>query len=134
MSEPTTEAGRMLLARGDGWNLWTAHMEREAVIADIRAIETEAAKAEAARWRMASPRVRELLEDMVAQFGYWSDTIGGVGTGGLSTLEEAFAVLGWDDPHPMPRLRCDEPGCLRQIHAGTPTPTGYRQTCHEHRP
>jgi hypothetical protein len=29
---------------------------------------------------------------------------------------------------------CDEPGCWRVVGAGTPTPTGYRLTCWEHRP
>src|SRR5258708_14806255 len=29
---------------------------------------------------------------------------------------------------------CDEPGCQREITCGTPTPDGYRQTCHVHHP
>jgi hypothetical protein len=29
---------------------------------------------------------------------------------------------------------CDEPGCFNQISCGTPTPTGYRSTCHTHYP
>lgn len=29
---------------------------------------------------------------------------------------------------------CDEPGCWADVTAGTPTPTGYRQTCGQHRP
>ncbi|WP_210180609.1 hypothetical protein, partial [Bradyrhizobium jicamae] len=39
---------------------------------------------------------------------------------------------GWiyDD---MPAI-CDEPGCLGFVSCGTPTPTGYRSTCYEHRP
>lgn len=77
---------------------------------------------------------REALEGMVRQFAYWSDSAGGLTTGGLSDLEQAFTVLGWDDPHPVPEMRCDEPGCLHKYSSGTPTPTGYRWTCHEHRP
>ena len=29
---------------------------------------------------------------------------------------------------------CDEQGCWRETSSGTPTPTGYRSTCFEHRP
>ncbi len=29
---------------------------------------------------------------------------------------------------------CDEPGCELEISCGTPTPTGYRQTCYKHVP
>jgi hypothetical protein len=56
----------------------------------------------------------EALEGMVYQFAYWSDTAGGFCTGGLSALEDAFEVLGWEDPHPVPEVRCDEPGCLQR--------------------
>jgi hypothetical protein len=78
-------------------------------------------------------RLREFAEDVARQFGYWSDGIGGVGTGGLSTLEEAFAILGWDDPHPLPDRRCDEPGgCMKDGTMGWPSPSGYRRTCWDH--
>ena len=29
---------------------------------------------------------------------------------------------------------CDEPGCWREVACGTPTETGYRNTCGEHWP
>ena len=29
-------------------------------------------------------------------------------------------------------LLCDEPGCDRDASCGWPSPSGYRQTCHEH--
>ncbi len=29
---------------------------------------------------------------------------------------------------------CDEPGCWDIVSCGTPTPEGYRVTCHKHRP
>lgn len=76
----------------------------------------------------------EALEDLVCQFGYWNDGVGGITTGGLSALEGAFEILGWDDPHLLPEMCCDEPGCKKQISTGTTTPSGYRQTCHDHIP
>lgn len=83
--------------------------------------------------------LREALEDMVRQFAYWSESIGGVGTGGLSPLEAAFDLLGWEDPHPLPDRRCDEPGCMKDATMGWPTRPGgtgpnggYRRTCWDH--
>jgi phage FluMu protein Com len=29
---------------------------------------------------------------------------------------------------------CDEEGCVQQVSCGTPTPTGYRNTCSKHAP
>jgi hypothetical protein len=82
---------------------------------------------------------REALEGMVTQYAYWSDSAGGYTTGGLSALEDAFAVLGWTDPMPAPESRCDEPDCMRYASCGWPTRPGgtgpnggYRQTCGEH--
>ena len=84
-------------------------------------------------------RVRDALEDMTRQFAHWSDGAGGLWTGGLSSLEEAFDVLGWSDPMPMPDMRCDEPGCMKQGTCGWPTRPGgtgpnggYRRTCYDH--
>lgn len=31
-------------------------------------------------------------------------------------------------------LACDEPGCWQMASCGTPTPSGYRSTCHKHCP
>ena len=76
----------------------------------------------------------EALDSMVRQFAYWSDVAGGYTTGGLSALEDAFEVLGWDDPQPAPEARCDEPRCMKQATSGTPARTGYRHTCYPHRP
>jgi hypothetical protein len=58
-------------------------------------------------------KYREALEDMVDQFAYrcsdgqrrWFTT------GGLSALEHAFAVLGWDDPHYVEDGACEIAGC-----------------------
>jgi hypothetical protein len=76
--------------------------------------------------------LRETIEALVSQFGYWSDSAGGLHTGGLSALEDAFDALGWEDPHPQPDMRCDEPGCMKQQSVGAPTPTGYRSMCTDH--
>jgi len=43
-------------------------------------------------------KLRDALEDMCHQFGYEVGQTG-ITTGGLSALEHAFDVLGWDDPH-----------------------------------
>jgi hypothetical protein len=83
---------------------------------------------------------KEALQGMVEQFAYWSEKAGGFTTGGLSALEDAFRVLGWEDPHPAPWARCDEPDCMDQATCGTPTMNirdkvyGYRRTCSKHRP
>lgn len=36
----------------------------------------------------------------------------------------------WDDSGSV----CDEPGCIEPAGCGTPTPTGYRTTCLNHKP
>lgn len=75
--------------------------------------------------------LRDALEDMVRQFGYYAG--GAYITGGLSALEGAFAELGWKDPHPAPEDACQEPGCGERRTCGWPTPDGgYRWTCAEH--
>ena len=57
-------------------------------------------------------------------------------TGGLSALEYAFEVLGWDDPYVIPNpIWCDapiEPRCPNRTTSGTPTPEGYKRFCSEH--
>lgn len=78
-------------------------------------------------------KLRASLEGMCRQFAFWSST-GGHMTGGLSVLENAFDLLGWDDPHICPEAQCDEPGCKEQITCGTPTADGYRNTCWPHHP
>ena len=77
---------------------------------------------------MAERDVREVLEHMVHQFAYWSESVGGLGTGGLSALEDAFEVLGWDDPHPVPGARCQRPyaDCMGRGDSGIPRAFGER--------
>jgi hypothetical protein len=82
-------------------------------------------------------RLREALEGMVWQFAHRSVRDGhrSLSTMGLSALEDAFEVLGWDDPR-----RCDEeglgcawPGCEEWATCGEPTPHGYEWRCSAHR-
>jgi len=79
-------------------------------------------------------RLKLALEDMCYQYAYWNGSVGGLTTGGLSALEDAFDFLGWDDPHIAPDAWCDESGCKERYTCGTPTPNGYRKTCGKHIP
>ena len=77
---------------------------------------------------------REIIEDLVLQFGYRSarnrQTV--IGTAGLSALEWAFQFLGWKDPHPIPWAGCQAKGCYQPATCGTPTPDGYKSLCGNH--
>jgi hypothetical protein len=90
------------------------------------------ARAEKAEAELA--RALEALEDMVLQFGYDAKKNGrlAVGTGGLSALEMAFSVLGWDDPHPRLEAECEAPNCHERATCGTPMLKGYKRLCGEH--
>jgi len=68
-------------------------------------------------------KLREALENMVWQFGY-KDVHDGkpvIHTAGLSALEDAFEVLGWDDPKYLPEegYTCEIQGCVEPIVCGT---------------
>lgn len=82
------------------------------------------------------PEVVDALEGMVTQFAYWRDDVGGYTTGGLSALEYAFTILGWDDPHPAPEVQCGMGGCKKLATMGTraPMPERYRRSCWDHQP
>ena len=69
------------------------------------------------------------LEGMVYQFAYSGDNPATLRTGGLSALEEAFGVLGWTDPKPVPDLECDSEGCHKTATCGVPTKDGYKRLC-----
>lgn len=68
------------------------HFADDATLARLSALEAENA------------RLRDALEGMCSQFAhdYERDGRRYLGTMGLSNLEDAFALLGWDDPHPIP--------------------------------
>ncbi len=102
--------------------------------------ENAAIHAEIAATRTDLDRVwseRELLatiEDLVSQFAYAIGVNGtpALWTGGLSALEGAFQALGWDDPHPLPEMACEAPGCPEWATTGAPTPDGYQRLCGAH--
>ena len=73
----------------------------------------------------------DTIKDLCYQFGGWSD--GGLTHDFISALEGAFDILGWDSPHPVPEMTCDEDGCNKQITCGWPSDSGYRRTCSEHK-
>uniref|UniRef100_A0A6M3IH71 Uncharacterized protein n=1 Tax=viral metagenome TaxID=1070528 RepID=A0A6M3IH71_9ZZZZ len=76
-------------------------------------------------------QLRECIESLACQFGIVSN--GMLMSGSLSAMEEAFEILGWDDPRPAPPyMVCDEPGCLSARSCGWPSPKGYRHTCGKH--
>ena len=68
-------------------------------VAQTRGLRVRVAALEA-----QNERFRECLEGMAWQFGHVFEQDGErwLGTMGLSNLEDAFEVLGWDDPHPFP--------------------------------
>ena len=72
--------------------------------------------------------IKGFAEDVAYQFGYYFPIkdILYISTGGLSTLERAFDILGWNDPHPVPECECEVPGCHERANCGTPTKDGYK--------
>ena len=78
--------------------------------------------------------IKEFAEDVAYQFGYYfpiKDMLC-ISTGGLSTLERAFDILGWNDPHHVPECECEAPGCHEHANCGTPTKDGYKRLCGKH--
>lgn len=78
--------------------------------------------------------LKEFAEDVVYQFGYKINHNGRLhlSSGGLSTLEWAFSILGWPDPKPYPEGECEWDGCHEYASCGTPTPDGYKRVCGKH--
>ena len=78
--------------------------------------------------------IKGFAEDVAYQFGYYFPTkdILYISTGGFSTLEWAFRILGWNDPHPVPECECEVPGCHEHANCGTPTKDGYKRLCGKH--
>lgn len=76
-------------------------------------------------------RLGEFAEEVIRQFAYRIKTNGRCAftAGGLSVLEEAFDIVGWDDPHLCPEFECEEDGCHEWATGGMPTPDGYKWLC-----
>jgi hypothetical protein len=82
-------------------------------------------------------KYKEELESMVWQFAYRS--LKGnrlvLTTGGLSALEGAFEVLGWDDPHyvePDIMITCNIVGCHDWTVSGLTWDGLYLRLCSKH--
>ena len=78
--------------------------------------------------------IKGFAEDVAYQFGYYFPLkdILYISTGGFSTLEWAFRILGWNDPHPVPECECEVPGCHEHANCGAPTKDGYKRLCGKH--
>ena len=76
----------------------------------------------------------EFAEDVAYQFGYYCQNKGRlhITHGGLSTLEWAFDILGWENPHPVPECECEIDGCHEYATCGTQTKDGYKRVCGKH--
>lgn len=79
---------------------------------------------------------REALDSMVRQFAYRGVNHGVpvLYTGGLSALEEAFGVLGWPDPYPVPDDKCEVEGCPEHATCGrlAKDKNKYLRICSKH--
>lgn len=111
----------------------TAIVDRLAVIEDILGDEYDLERLR----ELVEVRdtLREFAEDVARQFGYHGTTSNGrpaYTTGGLSTLEWAWSLLGWPDPRPAPECECQEDGCHEWATGGRPTPDGYKWLCGRH--
>lgn len=80
--------------------------------------------------------IKSALESMVWQFGHHGVKNGKpiIWTGGLSALEEAFEVLGWQDPHYLQEKgnTCEIKGCVEPITSQTTWDDLYLCLCREH--
>lgn len=78
--------------------------------------------------------IREFAKDVAYQFGYYCQNGGRlhIAHGGLSTLEWAFDILGWENPHPAPEFECEIDGCHEHATCGAPTVDGYKRMCSRH--
>ena len=78
--------------------------------------------------------MREFAKDVAYQFGYYCQNGGRlhITHGGLSTLEWAFDILGWENPHPVPECECEIDGCHEHATCGATTADGYKRMCGRH--
>jgi hypothetical protein len=78
--------------------------------------------------------MREFARDVAYQFGYYCHNGGRlhITHGGLSTLEWAFDIIGWENPHPVPECECEIDGCHEHATCGATTADGYKWMCGRH--
>lgn len=81
-------------------------------------------------------KLEELVEDVCFQFGH-STTIkshAAISSMGLSTLEDCFDILSWDNPHLIPECECDIVGCYLRTSGGHNTweDGPYVRVCSKH--
>ena len=78
--------------------------------------------------------MREFAQDVAYQFGYYCQHEGRLHIThcGMSTLEWAFDILGWENPHPVPECECEIDGCHEHATGGAPTKDGYKRMCGKH--
>lgn len=78
--------------------------------------------------------IKEFAEDVIRQFAYHGQVNGRCAytAGGLSTLEWAFQICGWDDHHPCPECECEVKNCHEWATGGRPTTDGYKFLCSRH--
>lgn len=83
---------------------------------------------------VGADEMREFAQDVAYQFGYYCQNGGRlhITHGGLSTLEQAFDILGWENPHPVPECECEIDGCHEHATCGAPTADGYKRMCGRH--
>ena len=83
---------------------------------------------------VAAEDVREFAADVAYQFGCYCMNGGRlhITHGGLSTLEWAFDILGWENPHPVPEHECEIDGCHEHATCGANTSDGYKRMCGKH--
>ena len=99
----------------------------------VEAMKQELEKVKAERDEVISD-FRSFAEDVAHQFGYHTQNNGRLTLthGGLSTLEWAFDILDWENPHPDPENECQYEGCHHYASCGTPTKDGYLRLCGHH--
>lgn len=78
--------------------------------------------------------MKEFAKGVAYQFGYYCNTGGRLclSHGGLSTLEWAFDILGWENLHPVPECECEIDGCHEHATCGAKTKDGYKRMCGNH--
>ena len=113
------------------WLMPYAHMgemvDPEQLIEDINRVESVDT--------FQTEEILEFAESVIRQFAYKIKINGHCAftAGGLSTLEEAFCIVGWDDPKMAPESECEAEGCHEWATCGMPTPDGYKFLCSKHR-